>query len=716
MTWVLCGAMRFAACFFIGTGNLHAGVWTEKAVLPTVAYNPVVASLNGIIYVAGGNNGGLNPYTTPTVLSTLYAYNPISNTWTSLANMPDIRYQSDGMGVISNTLYVPGGWTQVNPALPHNNLWAYDTVANTWSTKASMPYLSGGSAAVVINNELYVQTSEDGYDGYYNFLQVYNPANDTWTQLANSPNSHCGPGFGVISNKFYLVGGIDGSGHISGQLDVYDPASNTWTTKSSMPTPAAGSASAVLNGKLYVIGGVDASGNYLNVVEVYNPATDSWTNDTPMPTPRSSAVAGVLNGTIYVIGGSDNGQTLAINEAFTPVVIPPTITNQTANVTSSSGGTASMSVGVSGTAPFTYQWLFDGTNILNATNANLSLANLSAASIGFYTVTVSNSTGGAVSTPVDLFLADTKLFPGLIINGPAGTNYDLQSTPTLAGANWTVLTNITLPTQTYIYLDYSSATNRQQFYRLATTNAGPNPATLAMKLFTQLTINGPAGTNYDLQSAPAGNTNWTTITNFSLSGQPYIYLDYTSATNSRPSYRVVPAPVFTVQPTNTTASTGGTAVFTAIVSGTPPFSYQWTFNGTNIAGATNISLTITNVSSANVGTYALTIINGAHTVTSAAATLTTVDSEKVAFLILIGSLGADYSLQSASVLGGDTDWTTLTNITLTSAVSTYIDLSSATNPQQFYRLVDTNATDSPPLLNLQLLKALVINGNFTTNF
>ncbi len=525
---------------FTVTVSEQPGLWSEEAPLPVAEFSPVVASLNGALYVAGGNNGS-GP------LPGLYSYNPALNTWNSLASMPGARYQIDGFGVISNNLYAAGGWTY-SPALPNNNLWAYSTVTNTWSTHANMPYLSGDGACGVISNQLYVVTTDDGYNGWYNFLAVYNPAHDTWTQLPLSPNAHGGPGYGVISNKFYVVGGAGDSGVVTGQLDVYDPASNTWTTKSPMPTARGSCASAVLNGKLYVIGGVDASGNVLNVVEVYNPVTDSWATNTPMPTPRGNFAAGVVNGTIYCVGGfnSVNGGTiLSANEAYTPTVIAPAITNQVASLTSSFGGATTLSVGISGTSPFTYQWALNGTNISGATNAILSLANLSITNLGFYTVAVSNSSGGVVSAPIDLFSLGLNRIAGPIIYGSISTNYNLQSTPALGNsANWTTLTNINLPSLPYIYIDYSSVTNPRQFYRTASADAGPNPASLVMKLFPQLTINGPAGTNYDLQSAAVsgGITNWTTLTNFNLASLPFIYLDYSVATNSQPPYRVVPGP------------------------------------------------------------------------------------------------------------------------------------------------------------------------------
>jgi hypothetical protein len=58
------------------------------------------------------------------------------------------------------------------------------------------------------------------------------------------------------------------------------------------------------------------------------------------------------------------------------------------------------------------------------------------------------------------------MFAGIIINnGQIGSNYLIQATANLSTSNWTTLTNVTLPSQPYIYIDYSSPTNNQRFYR-----------------------------------------------------------------------------------------------------------------------------------------------------------------------------------------------------------------------------------------------------------
>ena len=170
------------------------------------------------------------------------------------------------------------------------------------------------------------------------------------------------------------------------------------------------------------------------------------------------------SGIIVGAGLRTNGVTHAYI-LYPIAAIAPSITNQPASTTVSSGGTATLTVGVAGTPPFTYQWLFDGTNISGATNASLSIDNFSVANAGGYSVTVSNSLGGVTSHIATLASVDIAMFAGVIVNGPLGSNYLIQAASSLAPTIWTTLTNVALPAQPYIYIDYTSPTNAKQFYR-----------------------------------------------------------------------------------------------------------------------------------------------------------------------------------------------------------------------------------------------------------
>jgi len=82
--------------------------------------------------------------------------------------------------------------------------------------------------------------------------------------------------------------------------------------------------------------------------------------------------------------------------------------------------------------------------------------------------------------------------------------------------------------------------------------------------------------------------------------------------------------VIDTQPLTQEVVAGDTVTFTVAATG-DDLSYQWTFDGTNIYGATGSSLTVVNVNAAEAGSYACIITSAAGSTTSQTATLT-VDS------------------------------------------------------------------------------------------
>jgi alpha-tubulin suppressor-like RCC1 family protein len=89
------------------------------------------------------------------------------------------------------------------------------------------------------------------------------------------------------------------------------------------------------------------------------------------------------------------------------------------------------------------------------------------------------------------------------------------------------------------------------------------------------------------------------------------------------------SPFMARQPFSQTIYSGETAVLTAGAAGLPLLNYQWQFNGTDIPGATNASLSVTNAQTANSGTFSLVVTNALGSVTSSNAILTVIDSAPI---------------------------------------------------------------------------------------
>ena len=136
-------------------------------------------------------------------------------------------------------------------------------------------------------------------------------------------------------------------------------------------------------------------------------------------------------------------------------------------------------------------------------------------------------------------------------------------------------------------------------------------------------------------------------------------------------------PAITQQPANQTAIVGGTAAFTVAAIGTTPFFYQWNFNGTNIAGATNPSLTLTNVQLNQAGNYAVLVTNLYGSILSSNAVLTVLAVNVpaiFAFSPISGTIGT-----SVTISGTNFSPVAASNIVYFGGVQAAVTAASATN-------------------------------------
>ena len=253
--------------------------------------------------------------------------------------------------------------------------------------------------------------------------------------------------------------------------------------------------------------------------------------------------------------------------------VRPQITAQPQSQTMVAGQDVSFTVGASGTAPFDYQWTFNNTNLIGATNATLSLSSVQTNDAGAYAVVVTNVAGSVTSSNATL-----------TVNVPAGITTQPVSQSATQNSNvvFSVMANGTVP------FNYQWTFNN-------TNLIGATNATLSLT---------------SVQTNDAG-AYAVVVTN--IAG---------SVTSSNAMLTVnVPASI-TTQPVSQTVIAGQYVSFTVVPSGTAPFGYQWTFNNTNLDGATNAALSFTSVSTNNTGTYAVVVTNVAGSVTSSNSTLT----------------------------------------------------------------------------------------------
>ena len=94
-----------------------------------------------------------------------------------------------------------------------------------------------------------------------------------------------------------------------------------------------------------------------------------------------------------------------------------------------------------------------------------------------------------------------------------------------------------------------------------------------------------------------------------------------TVTSSSATLAVNTAAIVTLTPGTLTHRVGDHLAFVATASGTSPFTYAWTHNGNNIAGANSSTLALTNIQTGDTGTYAVSVNNAANIPVSASSTL-----------------------------------------------------------------------------------------------
>ena len=147
------------------------------------------------------------------------------------------------------------------------------------------------------------------------------------------------------------------------------------------------------------------------------------------------------------------------------VISPPIISQQPVSQTIDFGGAVTFTVQASAFPAPTYQWRLNGVNIPGATGSTYVISSVSSTNTGYYDIVVANDAGTNVSSMASLATFEVQTYVGIKIYGPIGAPYLLQSMSTLGGS-LNVLTNVTLPSDPYIYIDYTSPTNIQQFFEL----------------------------------------------------------------------------------------------------------------------------------------------------------------------------------------------------------------------------------------------------------
>jgi hypothetical protein len=193
---------------------------------------------------------------------------------------------------------------------------------------------------------------------------------------------------------------------------------------------------------------------------------------------------------------------------------------------------------------------------------------------------------------------------------------------------------------------------------------------------------------------------------------------YVAGTNVSPyiaQANLSSVPTILMPPQSQTAEDGGVVSLAALVTGFPPPTYQWFFNGNAIAGCTNSVLSLSGVQASSIGAYTLVVRNAAGAITSAPAMLNViaaVERRPVLGVRVTGQTGSLLNVDYANSLSLAPNWTTLGSVSLTSTSQYYFDLAAPLPPQRFYRAWQSGTPSVVPSLNLPgMVPAITLTGN-----
>ncbi len=263
----------------------------------------------------------------------------------------------------------------------------------------------------------------------------------------------------------------------------------------------------------------------------------------------------------------------------TATVLPPNISGIVGGGSVEFGQNVTLAVSFNASSPDqSYQWSKGGAPIAGATSASYSIAAVSAADAGTYTVVVTNSAGSSV----------------------ASTDVTVKALAAPA---------ITSQPRALVVQVGQSAT----FSYVAT---GSYPRTHQWRK-SGVDIDGATNSTYTIASVGTADAGTYSVVVANSQGS------VTSTAASLTVNAAVPPIISSGYPFDATATQGGSVSFSLFLSsGSSPFTYQWFRNGAAISGATNSQLTFNPVALADAGKYSVTVSNVAGAVTSREATLT----------------------------------------------------------------------------------------------
>ena len=214
--------------------------WTRTRDMPTLRSGFKTAVLDGKIYAIGG--AILDRQRDVEVATDLVeAYDPLANRWEKRASMPTKRYWIDA-AVINRKIYAIGGEVLPRHGVPladqfYRKIEEYNPRTNQWRKLPDMPMSRFSFDTVVVDRKVYVIGGYALNNGFKRVtaVDVYEPSLNRWTVIPPTPIGKVAPAV-AVNGVIYVLGGFVGGTRFSQAVEAFDTGFRAVNPKDKLPT------------------------------------------------------------------------------------------------------------------------------------------------------------------------------------------------------------------------------------------------------------------------------------------------------------------------------------------------------------------------------------------------------------------------------------------------------------------------------------------------
>jgi len=306
------GSTTLTAHFVVENTRLFS--WQVKAPSPIARFEAQGAAAGGKLYVFGG-------FVTVccTAVARADVYDPATNTWTQIADLP-LKVTHSPAVADGNEIYLAGGYVGNHPGPSTESVLRYDIAENAWSYAPPLPQDQGAGAAALAGRTLHFfggarrakgATTDLDQEEHY-ALNLDAPV--AWLDEPAMPNPRNHLGGTELGGVLYAVGGQHGRNETTGnsrEVDAFDTQTKVWSRVADLPAARGHITSSVVgaSGRVLVAGGTSNGGSASAEVSEFDPVSGVWLKLPSLPAARKTPVAASIGDALIVTTGYHSGPT-----------------------------------------------------------------------------------------------------------------------------------------------------------------------------------------------------------------------------------------------------------------------------------------------------------------------------------------------------------------------------------------------------------------------